>query len=246
MDDDAKIKREKSIWPVPYLLASDPCDLAPTGYRQVLTASERARLKTSSEMLDFRKGAQIYERGETATAIFNIVAGAVKSYVTNDNGREHINGFLFAGDVIGLPVGGKYLNSTRAITDTKVFRISAKLLQPMLLRDASLDYAVIQKLCDEVGREQAQIDILNKRNPAARLARFLLLREQQQRLRGEPTNEIFLPMSRLDISDYLGVRDSTLSRAFHTLTRSRIIEARNKQHIKVIKRFALADLAAIG
>ena len=62
--------------------------------------------------------------------------------------------------------------------------------------------------------------------------------EHLQAARDEPTNEIYLPMDRSDISEYVGTSLSAISRAFRTLTALGILNIRNRRHVKVIDRSA--------
>jgi CRP/FNR family transcriptional regulator len=72
---------------------------------------------------------------------------------------------------------------------------------------------------------------------------FLDLQEHLQVARGEPAAEIYLPMDRSSIADYLGLTLPAVSRAFGALATRRIIAARDRQHIKVLDRAALDGLA---
>jgi CRP/FNR family transcriptional regulator len=71
---------------------------------------------------------------------------------------------------------------------------------------------------------------------------FLQLLEQLQTSRGESTTEIYLPMSRSDIGEYIAMSLEAVSRAFRSLTARRIIKSRDRRHVKIIDRSAFEDL----
>src|SRR5262249_6335781 len=72
---------------------------------------------------------------------------------------------------------------------------------------------------------------------------FLQMLEQLQAERDEPTNEIYLPMDRSDISEYVGASLSAISRAFRTLAARDILKVRDRRHVKVIDRPAFETIS---
>mgnify|MGYP000524514431 CR=1 FL=1 len=64
-----------------------------------------------------------------------------------------------------------------------------------------------------------------------------------QSRRGKQNNPVFLPMSRGDIADYLGLTIETVSRTFTAFRKASIIELLDKSHARVIDWDALYDLA---
>ena len=73
---------------------------------------------------------------------------------------------------------------------------------------------------------------------------FLQLLESLQVTRGERTAEIYLPMNRSDIGEYLGMPLEAVSRAFRGLTARGIIKSRDRQHLKIADRSTFDKIAA--
>jgi predicted transcriptional regulator len=63
---------------------------------------------------------------------------------------------------------------------------------------------------------------------------FLQLLENLQVARG--TAEIYLPMKRSDIGEYLGMSPEAVSRAFRVLTTHGIIKSRDRQRLRIADR----------
>src|SRR5450432_4887179 len=61
--------------------------------------------------------------------------------------------------------------------------------------------------------------------------------------RGERTTEIYLPMKRSDIAEYLGMSLEAVSRAFRGLTTRGIIKSRDRQHLKIMDRSTFDKIA---
>jgi CRP-like cAMP-binding protein len=77
-----------------------------------------------------------------------------------------------------------------------------------------------------------------EQHTVSKLTLFLHMLEHFQAARDEPTNEIYLPMDRSDICEYVGTSLSSVSRAFRALTARGILKVRNRRHVKVIDRCA--------
>jgi CRP-like cAMP-binding protein len=203
---------------------------------QLLTEDERAQLSVIASIVRFKKGMQIYREAAKADAVFNIVSGVVKAYRTLSDGSEHITAFLFADDLFGLPEEGRYSNSAKTVTPVTAYRVPVAALESRLRRDAALDFQVIAKLCHELREAQRHAILLGRRNALARVAMFLQLLEQHQEARGESTHELYLPMSRSDVADYVGMSLEAVSRSFRTLASRGVISVKGRRHLKLVDR----------
>jgi CRP/FNR family transcriptional regulator len=212
--------------------------------RQLLSNEERARLAVISSIVRFKKGDVIYHQGHRANAVFNIISGVVKAYQTTSDGRKHITAFLFPDDLFGLSDEGWYTNSTMAVTPVIAYQLPMPALRSRLSRDAGLEFHVICKLCQELRQAQRHAFLLARRHALSKMALFLQLLEQLQAARDEPTTEIYLPMNRSDIGEYVGTSLEAVSRAFRGLTATGIIEFRDRSHLKILDRDAFEKIAS--
>lgn len=225
-------------------------DLWPAGnsnpgeMKQLLSDVERARLGSIASMVRFPKGADIYRAGTTADTVFNVVNGVVKASRIAGDGSEYIAAFLFPGDVFGLAVDGRYVNSSQAITPVTAYQLPISVLRSRLSNDAGLEFHVICKLCHELCRADWHAFLLSQQGALCKLAMFLKMLEQLQNARGEPSAEIYLPMSRSDIGKYAGISLGAVSRGFHTLTERGVISSRDRRHISIVDRGAFEKLGA--
>jgi CRP/FNR family transcriptional regulator len=105
---------------------------------------------------------------------------------------------------------------------------------------------VICKLCQELRQAQRHAFLISRRDALPKLAMFLQLLEDLQAGRGEPINEIHLPMHRTEIAEFVGMSLAAVSRSFKKLAAGRIIEIRNRQHVKIKDRAAFDELADLS
>jgi len=170
---------------------SGPTVMAPTLWAsgensgRPLTAEEQALLAVISTVVRFRKGERIYAEGDRADAVFNIITGVAKSYRTLADGRQHIVGFLFADDLMGLAENGRYVNSVAAVTTATLYRIPTAPLEARLRNYPDLDFQVISKVCHELREAQRHAVLLSEQRASAKVGLFLQMLETHQAARGE-------------------------------------------------------------
>jgi CRP/FNR family transcriptional regulator len=232
--------------PGPAIRAFDPWkegNPSPGRMHQLLNDEERSRLAVIASIVRFRKGEEIYREGDPADAVFNIISGVAKACQREANGAAHAMAFLFPDDLFGLAQEGRYANSIKTLTPVTAYRIPVSVLRSRLTRDPGLEFHVIAKLCHELRQAQRHAFLLATRRTLSKLAMFLQMLEQFQAARGEATGEIYLPMDRTDIAEYVGVSLAALSRAFRTLTTRGVLQCRNRRHVKVVDRERFETLA---
>lgn len=221
-----------------------PGDLTGRGGNQLLSEEQRIRLTTIASIVRFAKGQQIYEEGGEATTIYNVIGGVVKAYQTAPNGSEYIAAFLYRHDLFGLSTAGRYVCSTRAITPVTAYAFPVAAVRRTLSSDAALDYNIVVKLCHELRQAQRHAFLLAQKHAITRVAMFLQLQEHLQAARGDAPDEIYLPMKRSDVADFVGISPSAVTRAFRTLIRQGLIESRDRRHVHIRERQAFDRLAA--
>jgi CRP/FNR family transcriptional regulator len=170
--------------------------------RQLLSDDEWARLAFIASIVRFKKGQKIYRAGDPTDAVYNVISGVVKSFATEPDGHERISTFLFADDLVGLSEEGRYANSAEAITPVTAYRLPVAKLRGHLRRDADLEFHVICKLCQELRQAQRHAFLISRRDAAVRVTMFLQLMEELQAAREQPTNEIYLPMNKVEIGEW--------------------------------------------
>ncbi|MFZ3354705.1 MAG: Crp/Fnr family transcriptional regulator [Xanthobacteraceae bacterium] len=212
--------------------------------RQLLSEEERSRLAVIASIVRFKKGEDIYQAGDHAGAIFNIMSGVVKSY--SGKGGDRIVAFLFPNDLFGLSEEGFYTNAAQALTPVTAYRMPISALRSRLSKDALLEYHVICKLCEELRQAQRHAFLLSERRADARLATFLQMLEQLQVAKDDTPNEIYVPMDRSDIGEYVGLTLAAVSRTFGGLIRRKVIKFLDRRHVKITDRAAFDRIVAHG
>ena len=89
---------------------------------------------------------------------------------------------------------------------------------------------------------QEQIVLLGRKTAKERLASFLVRLSARQHQLGGPQDQVHLPMTRLDIADYLGLTIETVSRVMTQLKTSGLIRLLPGNDIAIVDPQALKAL----
>jgi CRP-like cAMP-binding protein len=210
----------------------------------LLSERERSLLAGVASLVRFARGAVIYREGDPADFVYNVAHGVVKAFRTLPDGGRHIASFLFAGDLLGLAEEGVYSNETEAVTAVTAYRMPIGALDDLARREPLLDYRLLVKLTHELREAQRHGLILARHDASGKIAMFVQALERLQKQRGLDTSEIYLPMSRSDIADYIGISLSAVSRAFRTLVSRNIVRFSDRRHLRIVDATRFEALAA--
>jgi len=212
----------------------------------LLTEGERALLAAIATVARFKKGEIIHKEGDHDDAVFNIIAGVVRIYTDLSDHRKQIVGFRFSNDIALIAKNGYYVNSMEAVTPVTLYRIPTNFLEILLRQHAQLAFKILGKLCHDLHLAQDHVLLLGKRHAVARIGLFLQMLEARQGLSDTNNNELYLPMTRLDIGSFIGISAEAVSRSFRDLARRGAIRFRNHRHVKIVDRARLEAAIAQG
>lgn len=184
---------------------------------ELLSVAEQDALIAISQLVSVRRHTPLYTEGGEARFVYNVVSGVAETYQLLPNGDKHITAFLFAHDLLGLSVDGRYVATAQALTPVVAYRIPVDALAAVLERDPRLDIGLLCKLCHELRASQHHTITVSKHEASARLAGFLLWLEHVYVYPGRVSGELTLPMSRNDVADYVGLSVESVSRALSFL-----------------------------
>jgi CRP/FNR family transcriptional regulator len=173
-----------------------------------------------SRVQEYYPKKQIHFEGDDADHVFEVIEGLVKLYKLTPDGRCQVTGFLYPGQLFGLAYDGCYVHTAEAITAAKICQYPR---------------ARFESITDEhpVGRKSA----------TEKLASFLLRLSEDAEQRGQDPEKIYIPMSRNEIGDYLGLTTETVSRILGRLKDHGVVEAFGSKHIVILDLDRLTDLA---
>ena len=191
-------------------------------------------------------GQTLILEGDVATSVFHVVTGSLRIFRILGDGRRVITGFLHAGDILGMSFKIHYIYTAEAITPVTIRRLSRKSFENEISVSPDLGPAVFHQMSDEMAAAQDQMVLLSTKNAEERLCSFLLKELQRTLNAGALQTAVQLPMTRLDIADYLGLTIETVSRTLTKLSSKGVIETAGRHSVKILKRGKLAQMAGDG
>jgi CRP/FNR family transcriptional regulator, anaerobic regulatory protein len=165
----------------------------------------------------------IFEQGREAGFVYNLTAGALRLSKLLPDGRRQVVGFAMPGDFLGLDFEPAYLYTADALTPAKVCQFSRAGFSEMLDDKPRLLRRLMNMASHELAMAQEQMVVLGRRTAEEKIAAFLVgMRKRYARIHG-PSVHVPLPMTRLDIGDYLGLTVETVSRMMTRMAREKTI-----------------------
>jgi CRP/FNR family nitrogen fixation transcriptional regulator len=212
----------------------------PTSPTSILGRLNTAQARIIASEFNYRKGKEIFGEKEPAEYVYQVTAGAVRSYKLLSDGRRQIGAFHLAGDVFGLENGSFHRFTAEAIVDTSVRLIKRTSLERVAEEDVSITHDLLYMTTDNLQHAEDHMLLLGRKTSLERVVAFLL--EMDRRLTA--AGIIALPMCRRDIADYLGLTLETVSRALSKLHGSGILGflGTNQRQIILLDRQQLANL----
>ena len=181
-------------------------------------------------------GDSVYKMENQFKSLFIIQSGVIKLEKPLEDGKTHVAGFYFSGDVIGLESVGdeQYNYDAIALDPTWVCEVPYKYFYSDD-ESANLLKGRIITLYAEKLREANSLLALGKyQTSEQRLLQFLeVLCKRHFSKNLSNTHKLQLPMPKGDIANYLGLRPESISRALQKL-QSRGVIRNHKNAIEIL------------
>jgi CRP/FNR family nitrogen fixation transcriptional regulator len=190
--------------------------------------------------LNVERNSEIYGEGEPSEYVYKIVSGVVRTHKLLNDGRRQISAFHMPGDFFGLDCDSEYRFTAEAVTSTSLLFVKRSALTGLARRDGEVANDLWRMAAAELHRAHDHMLLLGRKSAQERIAAFLL--EMAEREAQSDTVE--LPMSRLDIADYLGLTIETVSRTLTSLENAAAIELPTTRRVRLCNKAALARLNA--
>ncbi|MFT5722558.1 MAG: CRP/FNR family transcriptional regulator [Motiliproteus sp.] len=207
------------------------CQPIDTGGRELSIADEFIERRQPIKAGDY-----LFLENGPFTAIFAVTSGALKLVNSDPKSQELVVGFVLAGETLGQTAiyPQRYPCSAIALEDSYVCELPMDSIASLSAQTPALQQNLQHMLNKENFDLYRQFAMLMARkNAEQRLAAFLLNLSMRLDERGFSSKQFQLPMSRDDISNFLGLRKETLSRLFTKLHQSGGIAVRGK-HIRIL------------
>jgi CRP-like cAMP-binding protein len=197
-------------------------------------------LAKEAEEVSLAPGDYVFREKDKSEYVYITETGSIMLERCTASGSRQVFAFLFTGNLLGLSERPTYSFSAKTLTNSVVIRITKQ-----MMKDVFSKYpAVAQRYHDVTGHILSlildQLFVMGQKSAHQRLVHFLL--DMQYRI-GRGTQKFFLPMSRQDIADYLGMSLETASRGFSKLKLDALIKIESNYQITLLDRDKLFEYA---
>lgn len=211
---------------------------------KLLTPSEQHELERIATVLEYRAAnTTIYSEDEDAHFVYVIDKGIIRITRHSEQGDRQVMAFLWPGDLFGLSDRGHYVNTAETLTPATLLRFPLQRLQSLLLRETQLQLHLLVKAANVLRETQHQIIVLGRQDSLSRVASFLLDLSHHVAFHDNAPTNLRLPMSRVDIADYLGISSETVTRALSKLEDDGLITRFSPRALRIDDLVGLTNLA---
>lgn len=230
-----------------YLPEGHPCENCPVRPITIcrgLDAPTLAGMRSLGTMQRLQPEQSVFHEGDPAKRVFMVTRGALKLYTLLADGRRQITGFMFPGDFLGVSVDEEYAFTVEALEDSELWWFSRDAFDRFIGEHPQVERELYRLAAHELAEAQRQMVLLGRKAAAERLASFFLsLLERAERASGEVETSFDLPMTRIDIADYLGLTKETVSRMLAHLRSRGLIRLQTQNRVEVLDRDGIRAMA---
>jgi CRP/FNR family transcriptional regulator, anaerobic regulatory protein len=194
-----------------------------------------------------QKTQHLYREGDDFQSVFAVRSGTLKAYKTTDDGREQVTGFYFPGEILGMDgiSNNSHASSAKALETSAVCEIPFNSLEKLSTSMPNLQRHFFQLMSREITEDQQLITLLSKNSADERVASLMLSISTRNARRKLSATSFRLPMSRVDIGNYLGLTVETVSRVFSRMQKLGVLRVDSKE-IELLDVDGLKNLANIN
>jgi CRP/FNR family transcriptional regulator, nitrogen fixation regulation protein len=213
--------------------AHEDLTVAGSGQLDALIALERIGAR-----LSFSRNDEIYAEGDNSDYWYKVVSGTVRICKLLADGRRHIAEFAFAGESFGLDHTSERAYSAEAVDDVIAMRFRRAASEQLSDQNPMVARLLRDTMLRDLTSAHGRTLLLGRMNAPERVAAFLL----EMLERRERTKSLELPMSRVDIADYLGLTVETVCRTLSIFRRDGMIAIPSPHRIELLDRSSLEGI----
>jgi len=185
-------------------------------------------LKKLSEERDvriYKKKEDIYREGNYPKGIYFVSKGKVKTFQTNESGKELITELHKAGDFFGylsLVQDEKYTSSATALEDSEIYMIPKVDFFSLIYKNAEVSRRFIEILSNNLRENEKQLVKLAYNSVRKRVAEALVKLSDKYKKEGD--HKFSMNVSREDLANMVGTASETVIRTLSDFKEEKFIE----------------------
>jgi CRP/FNR family transcriptional regulator len=176
-------------------------------------------------------GDHVYRAKDRFSAIYAVRSGTLKAYRISNDGTEQVTGFYFPGEIFGMDGIGqnRHIGAAVALETSAICEIPFERLGELSAQIPSLQRHFFNLMSQEIAQDQQLITLVSKNSAEQRIGALLLSISSRNARRRLSATAFRLPMSRIDIGNYLGLTVETVSRVFNRFQKSALLTVDHRE-----------------
>lgn len=182
-------------------------------------------LSETSHTEQYKGKEKVYKEGNYPRGVYFINKGKVKTYKTNEQGKEYITGLYKEGDFIGyvpLLEDEKYSDSASTLEDSEICLIPKEDFLSLIHKNAHVSRKFIKMISDNLKEKEEQLLKLAYNSVRKRVAEALATLYERYKKAGE--NKFTMVLSREDLANIAGTATETTIRTLSDFKDENLVE----------------------
>ncbi len=224
------------------LLSFPKCSECPIRHRAVCSrcdSEEIERLDQIKYYKSFAAGEPILWRGDPLSFVASVVKGVATLSKTMEDGRIQMVGLLMPSDFIGRPDRKVIEFDVVAATDVTLCCFHRVPFEKLLTTVPHVSERLLEIALDELDAARDWMLLLGRKTAREKIASFIEMMVRRQHIVGVSHEPLVLPLTREEISNYLGLTLETVSRQLNALKKEGVLRFTDR------RRFQVIDIAAL-
>ncbi|WP_026452430.1 response regulator [Aequorivita capsosiphonis] len=192
------------------------------------------------EVSKYKKGENIYGKGDHSNSLFLILEGVVKTHTTDDNAKELITGLYKADDFLGFTSFDDnipYNETATAVENVEVVGLSKMYVRDILRKSQDISLELMNLLSDNLSEIKLQLVKMAyssvRKKTAATIIQFVEIMNKN--------HDAPLRISRNDLATTAGIATESLIRTLSDFKKDGIIEIEGRD-IRIVDLESLRDI----
>lgn len=189
------------------------------------------------------RGAILYRQGDRFSSLYAVRSGAVKVYSTDEEGNEQVLAFFLPGEILAMDaIDSRTHASTAKVLETSaICEIPYESVEGLSRLIPNLQIHMYRLLSREIRMDQVLQLLLVKNTAEERMSAFLMNLSLRYSQRGLSSTNFNLPMTRIDVANFLGLAVETVSRVLSRMQSRGILQVKGRE-LTILDRHALCDM----
>lgn len=183
----------------------------------------------------YRKKQVIYKEGNHPTQLYYVLSGKIKTFKSNDDGKELVTDLYSAGDFLGhiaLLQGGVYKETAEAIDDCEIAIIPKKEFEDLLRNSKEVAQKFINLLAKNIADKEHHLLNLAYNSLRKKVADALIVLKKKYQVDGSGTH-FQIDISRENLANIAGTATESLIRTLSDFKSEKLIEIKDG-HITIM------------